>query len=207
MRFRLLIPGLLLSFAAFGQYPPAGQYPGQYPQQPYPPQGYPGQGYPGPQQYPDAQYPQQQYPQYPGQQAGAEPEPQDQPGAPVARLSVINGDVSVRRGDSGEWVAAAMNAPLMAADAISVGPGGRAEVQFDFANFVRIAGDSELRISSLESGRYQVQMARGMATWRVLRDGGAQAEISTPLVAVHPERDTAVRVEVAPDGSTRVVVR
>ncbi len=196
MRFRLLIPGLLLSFAAFGQYPPAAQYPGQYPQQPYP------------QQYPDAQYPQQQqYPQYPDQQAGAEPEPQDQPGAPVARLSVINGDVSVRRGDSGEWVAAAMNAPLMAGDAISVGPGGRAEVQFDFANFVRIAGDSELRISSLENGRYQVQMARGMATWRVLRDGSAQAEISTPLVAVHPERDTAVRVDIAPDNSTRVIVR
>ena len=193
MRFRSLIPGLLLTFALSGQqYPP----PAQYPQQPYPPQH----------QYPDAQYP-QQYPQYPAQQTDAEPEPQDQPGEPVARLSVMSGDVSVRRGDSGEWVAAAMNAPLMAGDAISVGPGGRAEVQFDFANFVRIAGDSELRISSLENGRYQVQMARGMATWRVLRDGGAQAEISTPLVAVHPERDTAVRVEVAPDNSTRVMVR
>lgn len=217
MRVRFLFPGLFLSFALslalFGQqYPPAGPYPGQYPQQPYPQQpqypqqGYPQQGYPPPQQYPDGQYP-QQYPQYPGQQAGAEPEPQDQPGAPVARLSVINGDVSVRRGDSGEWVAAAMNAPLMAGDAISVGSGGRAEVQFDYANFVRIAGDSELRISSLENGRYQVQMARGMVTWRVLRDGGAQAEISTPLVAVHPERDTAVRVDIAPDSSTRVIVR
>jgi hypothetical protein len=197
MRFRFLIPGLLLTFAGFGQqYPPAAQYPGQYPQQ----------GYPAQQQYPDAQYPQQNA-QYPAQDQGAEPEPQDQPGAPVARLSVMNGDVSVRRGDSGEWVAAAMNAPLMAGDAISVGPGGSAEVQFDFANFVRIAGDSELRISSLENGRYQAQMARGMATWRVLRDGGAQAELSTPLVAVHPERDTAVRVEVAPDSSTRVIVR
>src|SRR5215469_14671837 len=108
MRFRFLIPGLLFTFILFGQqYPPAGQYPGQYPQQPYP-----QQGYPPPQQYPDAQYPQQypQYPaqQYPPQQAGAEPEPQDQPGAPVARLSLMNGDVSVRRGDSGEWVAAAM---------------------------------------------------------------------------------------------------
>ena len=215
MRFRILIPGLLLTFIGFGQqYPPAGQYPGQYPQQPppqqgYPPQGYPQQGYPQqgyPQQYPEAQNP-QQYPQYPEQQGAAEPEPQDQPGAPVARLSVMNGDVSVRRGDSGDWVAAAMNAPLMAGDAILVGPGGRAEVQFDYGNFVRIAGDSELRISDLENGRYQVQMARGMATWRVLRESPAQAEISTPLVAVHPERDTEVRVDIAPDNSTRVMVR
>jgi hypothetical protein len=197
MRLQTLIPGLVLSFAAFAQqYPPLGPYPNQYPQQ---------------QPYPDPQYSQQypQYPQYPAQQQPpqGEPEPQDQPGAPVARLSVMNGDVSIRRGDSGEWVAAAMNAPLMAGDAISVGPGGRAEVQFDYGNFARIAGDSELRLSDLENGRYQVQMARGMVTWRVLRDSAAQAEISTPLVAAHPERDSAVRVEVTPDGATRVMVR
>jgi hypothetical protein len=189
MRLRSFLPGFFLSFAAFAQYP--------YPQQ---------------QPYPDPQY-SQQYPQYPQQYPAqqqppqGEPEPQDQPGAPVARLSVINGDVSVRRGDSGEWVAAAMNAPLMAGDAISVGPGGRAEVQFDYGNFARIAGDSELRLSDLENGRYQVQMARGMVTWRVLRDSPATVEISTPLVAAHPERDSAVRVEVTPDGSTRVIVR
>jgi len=28
---------------------------------------------------------------------------QDEPGRGVARISVINGDVSVRRGDSGDW--------------------------------------------------------------------------------------------------------
>ena len=28
----------------------------------------------------------------------------------VGRISLINGDVSVRRGDSGEWVAGVMNA-------------------------------------------------------------------------------------------------
>src|ERR1043166_5291466 len=49
----------------------------------------------------------------------------------VARISLINGEVSVRRGDSGEWVAAAANAPLMAEDRLSTGPNSRAEVQFD----------------------------------------------------------------------------
>src|SRR5580692_606375 len=49
-------------------------------------------------------------------------EPQDQPGPPVARLGVINGDASVRRGDSGDWVAAALNIPLMAGDSLSVAP-------------------------------------------------------------------------------------
>ncbi|HEY3825871.1 MAG TPA: DUF6600 domain-containing protein, partial [Bryobacteraceae bacterium] len=137
-------------------------------------------------------------------------EPPDQPGQPVARLGVVNGDASVRRGDSGDWVAAALNAPLMTGDAVSVAPGGSVEIQLDYANFLRIGGDSEVRISQLDNGRQQVQVSRGLITWRVLRDyngTAVQSEISTPAVAVHPLRLSEVRVEVAADGATRIVVR
>lgn len=158
-------------------------------QQGYPPQGYPQQGYPQPQQ----------------QNAGEAPP--DQPGQAVAHLTVINGDASIRRGDSGDWVAAALNAPVMAGDSISVGPGGSAELQLDYANFVRISGETEIRLSDLESGRNQIQIAKGLITWRVLRDSNSQSEISSPAVAVRPLRLSAVRVEVAPDGMTRIVVR
>ena len=44
-------------------------------------------------------------------------------------------------------------------------------------------------------------------TYRVLRDTNVQSEISTPLIAVHPQRLSSVRVEVAPDNSVRVTVR
>jgi uncharacterized protein DUF6600 len=135
---------------------------------------------------------------------------QDQPGQPVARLGVVNGDASVRRGDSGDWIAAAMNAPLMAGDSVSVAPGGSAELQLDYANFFRIGGDSEIRISQFDNSRQQVQVSRGLVTWRVLRDtngSNIQSEISTPAVAVHPLRLSEVRVEVAADGATRIIVR
>jgi FecR protein len=145
---------------------------------------------------------QQQDPYSPQQQ-----EPPDQPGQPVARLSVISGDASVRRGDSGDWVAAILNAPLMAGDSISIAPGGSAEMQLDNANFVRIGGDSEIRISQMENGRNQIQVSKGIVTWRVLRDSNAQSEISTPAVAVRPLRLAAVRAEVSADGSTRIIVR
>lgn len=164
-----------------------------------PPQPYPQQPYSSQQIYP---YPQNPQPQ---------PEPADQPGQPVARLGVINGEASVRRGDSGDWVAAVLNAPLMAGDSISVAPNGSTELQLDYANFLRIGGDSEIRIAQLDlNGRQQVQISRGLVTWRVLRDdNGAspQSEISTPSVAVHPGRLAEVRVEVASDGSTRIIVR
>ncbi|HVW11981.1 MAG TPA: DUF6600 domain-containing protein [Bryobacteraceae bacterium] len=133
--------------------------------------------------------------------------PADEPGRAVARLAIVNGDASVRRGDSGEWVAAAVNAPLMTGDQISVGPGGRAEIQIDAAHYLRIGSDTELRLADLENGHYQVQIAHGSAAWRVLRDSQAQAEIDTPLVGVHPGAQSMVRVEVNPDGTSHITVR
>jgi hypothetical protein len=104
-------------------------------------------------------------------------------------------------------VAAAVNAPLMSGDEISVAAGSRAEIQIDTAHFLRIGGDTELRLADLENGHYQVQVAHGLVTWRVLRDSQAQADISTPLVSVQPGRQSLVRVEVSPDGSSHVTVR
>jgi hypothetical protein len=41
----------------------------------------------------------------------------------------------------------------------------------------------------------------------VLRESNAQSELSTPALAVRPLRLSEVRAEVAPDGSTRIIVR
>ncbi len=54
------------------------------------------------------------------------------PGA--ARISQIQGEVSVMRGDTGEWVATTVNAPLAPGDSISTGERSRTEVQLDYAN-------------------------------------------------------------------------
>ena len=108
------------------------------------------------------------------------------PGRGVARLSLMNGDVSVRRGDSGDWVAAVINAPLLVEDRVLTGPGSRSEVQFDFYHRLRLAEESEVRLSELEYGRYQIQIARGTVTLSALKGGDAQIELSTPAAAVRP---------------------
>ncbi len=135
---------------------------------------------------------------------GAEP---DEPGRPVARLSVASGDVLVKRGDSAEWVAGALNAPLMEADWIAVSRQAAGEVQFDHAHYARLAGDTEIRVVQIGGGLHRIQLSKGLVTWRVLRETGVPAEISTPLVAVKPVGLAAVRVEVAADSTTRVTVR
>src|ERR1700690_956454 len=53
-------------------------------------------------------------------------------GAPtVARIDALSGDVAIQRGDDNETLAAVANAPLLSADYVTTGNGGRAEIGFD----------------------------------------------------------------------------
>src|SRR4051794_3303039 len=119
---------------------------------------------------------------------------QDGPGRGVARISVLNGDVSVKRGDSGDFVAAAINAPLVVQDRILTASASRAEVQFDYSNMIRLWANTEVRFAELEYKRYIVQVAAGTTTFRVLRDQDADVEISSPSVSVRPVKRGIYRV-------------
>ena len=119
----------------------------------------------------------------------------------------MDGDVSIRRGDSGDFIAAAINAPLVVTDRLVTGPASRAELQFDWSNMIRIGSNAEVRLADLDNGRYQIQVAIGTTTFRVLRDSNAQVEISTPSVAVRPLGRGVYRVTVLEDGSSEITVR
>ncbi|MFM2126242.1 MAG: hypothetical protein RL328_2693 [Acidobacteriota bacterium] len=131
----------------------------------------------------------------------------DDPEHGVARLSLMNGDVSVRRGDTGEVVAGELNAPLVALDHVLTGEGSRAEVQFDWATMIRMGPASEIRLGELTDGSYLIQVAEGQTTVRILRDSNAQVEISTPTISVRPTQKGTYRITVRPDGATEVTVR
>jgi uncharacterized protein DUF6600/FecR-like protein len=125
----------------------------------------------------------------------------------VARLSLINGDVSVRRGDSGDWVAGVINAPLLTDDHVATGPNTRAEIQFDSSNVVRLGANAELRLAQLEYNRNQMELARGVITFRMLRTTDVNTEIDTPSVSVRPSRQGSYRVSVNDAGETEVTAR
>ncbi|HEU0123136.1 MAG TPA: FecR family protein, partial [Bryobacteraceae bacterium] len=125
----------------------------------------------------------------------------------VARLSLLAGDVSVRRGDTGEWVTAAVNAPLLGEDQVLTGAASRAEVQFDYGTYARLSDNTELRLADIENRRYLVRLARGTMTFRILRSTDSQTEISTPSIAIRPAKKGIYRVTVSDDGTTEVTVR
>src|SRR6266851_3535246 len=68
----------------------------------------------------------------------------------VARISLIQGDVSVQRGDTGDWAAAALNQPLVGGDRISTGDGSQAELQLDHSNILRLGNNAHAKIATLE---------------------------------------------------------
>jgi len=141
---------------------------------------------------------------------GQDAAPMQDAGAPergVARVSIVGGEVSVRRGDSGEWVAAIVNAPLMVDDRVSTGASSRAEVQFDSANLVRIGANAEIRLAELGYNHYHLQIAHGTVTFRVLRESQAKVEVDTPTVSVRPAHIGVYRVYVQGDGQTEITVR
>jgi len=124
----------------------------------------------------------------------------------VARISVANGEVSVRRGDSGDWVPAVINAPLLTADQLSTAPNSRAEVEFDSGNALRIGGDAVVVLSELEYNRYQMAVERGTVTFRVLRPSGADIELDTPSVSVRPSKQGSYRIAVS-DAESDITAR
>ena len=125
----------------------------------------------------------------------------------VARISLMNGDVTVRRGDSGEWVAGVINAPLLTDDRVATGQNSRAEVQFDASNILRVGGNAEVRLAQLEAGVFHFEIARGTVTYRVLQANGANVELATPSVAIRPAKEGTFRITVNDAGETEITAR
>ena len=173
---------------------------------PPPDQTYGQWSQPAPQQSPvppDSQY---SGPQDPGQ-SGDQQSADQGPAPGVARLSVIQGNVSTQRGDNGEWVAATVNTPVAVGDRVSTGPDGRAEIQLDSANIIRLSSNTTVKVANITRENIQVQVGQGLVTYAVVRPGEANAEIDTPNAAVHPDGTGEYRVQVNSDSETEAIVR
>jgi hypothetical protein len=121
---------------------------------------------------------------------------------------MIHGEVSTQRGDSGTWSAAILNQPVVNGDKVSTGAGGRAEVQLDFANILRLGSNAQATIANFTQKYIQIQVGQGLANYSVFGESEAEPEIDTPNVAVHPaHKDGVFRIEVRPDGDSIVIVR
>jgi hypothetical protein len=139
--------------------------------------------------------------------AQAPPEPAEGTDPGVARISLIHGEVSMQRGDSGDWVATTLNTPIVRGDAVATTDRSRAEIQLDYADVLRLSGQSQAKIADLSRNRIQVQISQGYAYYSMSRGSDAAVEIDTPNVAIRPLQPGRYRIEVNSDSETNFIVR
>ena len=79
------------------------------------------------------------------------------------RVNLIQGDVQVKIADTGEWVPASVNMPLVEGDELWVPDGSRAAVQTTRGDYVRLDEGTALQILRMDLDSYQFYLAEGRA--------------------------------------------
>jgi len=141
---------------------------------------------------------------------------QDETPPAVARLSLIDGEASLLRGDDASgWIGAAVNAPLVAGDSVFAGPDSRAEIQLDPNSILRLAEQTQVRVANLNEDQIQIEVSQGLMDFVVLQDAALgegtslepNVEIDTPNVAVRPQVPGVYRIQVNSDSQVEITVR
>jgi len=125
----------------------------------------------------------------------------------VARISFVEGSVSLQAGGQGDWGSAARNRPMTIGDKIWVDKDSRAELQAGTAS-IHLGSMTALSFLNLDQGITQIRLAEGSINFRVseLREGDLY-EVDTPNVAFTVKQAGAFRIDVNENGdSARVTV-
>jgi hypothetical protein len=125
----------------------------------------------------------------------------------VARISYVEGSVSLQPGGQGDWGSAARNRPMTIGDKIWVDKDSRAELQAGTVS-IHLGSMTALSFLNLDQGITQMRLAEGSLNFRVseLREGDLY-EVDAPNMAFTVKQAGAFRIDVDESGdSARVTV-
>ena len=125
----------------------------------------------------------------------------------VARISFVEGSVSLQPGGQGDWGSAAKNRPMTIGDKIWVDKDSRAELQAGTVS-IHLGSMTALSFLNLDQGITQMRLAEGSVNFRVseLREGDLY-EVDAPNIAFTVKQAGAFRIDVNDNGdSARVTV-
>src|SRR5277367_369874 len=155
------------------------------------------------QQQQPQQQPQADQPGQPGQNDVAnEPAPNDATDPPtrVARISDVDGSVSMQAGGAGDWGAAARNRPMTVGDKLWTDKDSRAELQTGVVS-IHLGSMTALSFLNLDQTITQMRLAEGSINFRVkeIREGDTY-EVDTPNAVFTITQAGAFRVDVNENG-------
>lgn len=124
----------------------------------------------------------------------------DPPGR-AGRLSLVEGEVALRRADGSQWERAGINWPLTSGDALATEGDGRAELRIG-STVLRLDSDTALEVLRLDDGRIRLRLDEGAVYVRVRsRDPAAAVTLETTNGVVTTAAPGAYRIEQV-DGTT-----
>src|SRR5574338_252672 len=129
--------------------------------------------------------------------------------ARVARISLIGGEVNLRRKDNKDWEPARTNYPLVEGDTISTGKGSFLEIQVDSRNFVRLTANATLRLVTLRDEGIALSLIEGTVVVRLAKFDREREyfEIDAPKTTFAAEKIGLYRVDAPREGRIRLTVR
>src|SRR3977135_3485905 len=119
-----------------------------------------------------------------------------------ARLSLVEGSVSLQSGGQGDWGSPAKNRPMTIGDKIWVDKDSRAELQAGTAA-MHLGSMTALSFLNLDQGITQMRLAEGSVNFRVseMRQGDLY-EVDAPNLAFTVKQAGAFRVDVDENGDS-----
>ncbi|HVF15791.1 MAG TPA: DUF6600 domain-containing protein [Steroidobacteraceae bacterium] len=129
----------------------------------------------------------------------------EDPPSRVARLSHIEGEVSMAPAGTQEWGEAVLNRPLTSEDRLFVDRDARAELQVGTAT-IHLDAESEFSFIDLDDDAMTMNLTEGRATIRIVRKReNEQIEVNTPNASIALLHPGEYSIEVNEEGEATVV--
>ena len=125
----------------------------------------------------------------------------------VARISYVDGSVSLQPGGTGDWGSAPLNRPMTIGDKLWTDKDSRAELQTGVVS-IHLGSMTALSFLNLDQAITQMRLAEGSINFRVkeIREGDVY-EVDTPNLAFTVTKAGAYRIDVNENGdSTGITV-
>ena len=129
--------------------------------------------------------------------------------ARVVRISLIAGEVTLKRQGNTDWERARLNFPLVEGDTLSTDRDSRLEIQIDARNFVRLAPHTTMQIVALRDEGVALSVIEGTATVRLAKFDHEHEyfEVDAPRTTLAIEKKGLYRIDVPDDRRVRLTVR
>src|SRR3990172_6793569 len=121
------------------------------------------------------------------------------------RLVIEQGDVQVKIADTGEWVPASVNMPIVEGDELWVPASSRAALQTNNGAHIRLDGDTALQVLRMDRDSFQFYLAQGYAYVLSLAPKRSVLQFDTPDASIRAFGNATFRIDI-PGGETDVSV-